>query len=65
MIREEISRGLALGKGMSEIAKMLGRDRSTIWREIKTNSGKTDYRAFSASKRAQAGAGTRRKGKES
>ena len=48
---------------MLEIAKMLGRDRSTIWREIKRNSGKTGYRAFSASKRAQARAGSRRKGK--
>lgn len=61
--REEISRGLAQGKAMSEIAKMLGRDRSTIWREIKRNNGKTGYRAISASKRAQARAGARRKGK--
>ena len=61
--REEISRSLAQGNSVSEIAKLLGRDRSTIWREIKRNSGKTGYRAFSASKRAEARAGYRRKGK--
>ncbi|MFZ3150686.1 MAG: IS30 family transposase [Anaerolineaceae bacterium] len=61
--REEISRSLAQGKAVPEIAKMLGRDRSTIWREIKRNSKKTGYRAFSASKRAEERAGSRRKGK--
>lgn len=61
--REEISRSLAQGKTIPEIARTLGRDRTTIWREIKRNSGKTGYRAFSASKRAEARAGSRRKGK--
>ena len=61
--REEISRSLAHGKAAPEIANTLGRDRITIWREIKRNSGKTGYRTFSASKRAEARAGSRRKGK--
>ena len=59
--REEISRSLAQGNSVPEIAKLLDRDRSMIWREIKRNSGKTGYRAFSASKRAEARAGSRRK----
>ena len=61
--REEISRSLAQGAKVSEIAEKLGRHRTTIWREIKRNRGKTGYRAFSASKRAQATATSRRKGK--
>lgn len=61
--REDISRSLAQGKAVPEIAKTLGRDRTTIWREIKRNSGKTGYSAFSASKRAEARTGSRRKGK--
>jgi IS30 family transposase len=61
--REEISRSLAQGKAAPEIAKTLGRDRTTVWREIKRNSGKTGYRTFSASRRAEARAGSRRKGK--
>lgn len=61
--REEISRGLAQGKAIPEIAKRLGRDRTTIWREIKRNSGKAGYRAISASKEAQGRASSRRKGK--
>jgi IS30 family transposase len=61
--REEISRGLAQGKAIAEIAKELGRDRTTVWREINRNSGKTGYRAISASKRAGERSGSRRKGK--
>lgn len=61
--REEISRSLAQGTKAPEIAEKLGRHRSTIWREIKRNRGKTGYRAFSASKRGQARATSRRKGK--
>jgi transposase, IS30 family len=61
--REEISRSLAKGKGLNEIAAVLGRDRTTVWREVKRNCGKSGYRAFSASKRAQARAASRRKGK--
>ena len=61
--REEISRFLASGKSLREIARLLSRDIGTISREIKRNSGKTGYRAYSASKRAEAGASSRRKGK--
>jgi IS30 family transposase len=58
--REEISRSLALVKSTIEIAKDLGRHRITIFREIKRNSRKSGYRAFSASRRAQDAAGLRR-----
>jgi IS30 family transposase len=61
--REEISRSLALGKSIPEISKELGRHRVTIFREINRNSGKSGYRAFSASRRAQDSAGSRRRGK--
>jgi len=61
--REEISRSLASGKSISEISKELGRHRVTIFREVKRNSGKSGYRAFSASRRAQASAGSRRRGR--
>jgi len=61
--REEISRSLASKKPISAIAKELGRNPSTIFREVKRNRGKTGYRAFSANKRAQAAATSRQKGK--
>lgn len=61
--REEISRSLATGKTITEIATELGRYRTTIFREIKRNCGKSGYRAFSASRRAQASAGSRRRGR--
>jgi IS30 family transposase len=61
--REEISRSLATGKLISIISKELGRHRTTIYREIKRNSGRTGYRAFSASRRAEAAAGSRRRDK--
>mgnify|MGYP003932523643 CR=1 FL=1 len=61
--RESISRGLAQKKSIREIAKEIGRSPSTVSREIKRNSGKTGYRAFSASRRAITAAGSRRKGK--
>lgn len=61
--REEISSSLAKGKTIAEIATELGRHRTTIFREIKRNCGRSGYRAFSASKRAQASAGSRRGGR--
>ena len=61
--REEISRYLSQGIEAKEIAKKLGRHRSTIWREIKRNSGKSGYRAFSSSRRAQRNSASRRKDK--
>ncbi len=61
--REQISRSLAIGKSIPEISRGLGRHRVTIFREINRNSGKNGYRAFSASRRAQESAGSRRRGK--
>lgn len=61
--RESISRGLAQKRPIREIAREIGRSPSTVSREIKRNSGKTGYRAFSASRRARTAAASRRKGK--
>ncbi len=61
--REEISRGLALGESISGIARHLGRASSTVSGEVKRNSGKSGYRAFSAGHRARAYAASRRQGK--
>lgn len=61
--RESISRGLAQKKTMRAIAREINRTPSTITREIKRNSGKSGYRAFSASQRARTAAASRRKGK--
>ena len=61
--REQISRSLAVGKSIPEISRELGRHRVTIFREINRNRGKSGYRAFSASRRAQESAGSRRRGK--
>ena len=60
--REEISRGLALGDTFSAIATRLNRPTSTVSREVARNSGASGYRAFSASRRAQAAASSRRGG---
>jgi IS30 family transposase len=46
--REEISRGLAAGLGVNEIARRLGRVASTVSREIRRNGGKHCYRAAQA-----------------
>lgn len=61
--REIISRGLAQRRSIREIAREIGRSPSTVSREIERNSGKTGYRAFSASRRASTAAASRRKGK--
>ena len=61
--REEISRWLANKIPVAKIAKQIERNPSTIFREIKRNSGKTGYRAFSASNRAKTAASSRRKWK--
>jgi IS30 family transposase len=60
--REEISRGLATGEMLSQIAQRLGRSPATISREMSRNSGKSGYRAFSAGQRASVSASSRRKG---
>lgn len=55
--REEIRVGIAWGESDSKIAARLGRARSTIWREIINNVGRTgarsDYRAHLAQSRSE------------
>lgn len=47
--REEISRGLASGKSLRQIARELNRAPSSISREVKRNKGARHYRAVAAS----------------
>jgi len=61
--RENISRSLAQQITLLAKAKEMGRSPSTISREIKRNSGKSSYRAFSASQTAKRAATSRRGGK--
>lgn len=61
--REYISRGLAQKQTIRAIAEGIKRSASTISREITRNSGKSGYRAFSASQRANTAAASRRNGK--
>ena len=50
--REEISRGIAVGRSLRQIARSLGRAPSTMSREIRRNGGSEAYRATRADKRA-------------
>lgn len=50
--REHISRGLAAGLALREIARRLGRAASTVSREIARNGGRQAYRAAEADARA-------------
>ena len=50
--REEISRGLVAGRGVSAIARELGRATSTISREVNANGGPGHYRAWAGERRA-------------
>ena len=61
--REDISRSLASGAKQADIARDLKRHPSTISREIRKNSGTTQYRAFSARQYAKRAASSRRFGK--
>src|SRR3989344_5322843 len=61
--REEMSRGLEQGESISAIARRLDRAPSTMSREVNRNSGTSGYRAFSAGRRAQESASSRRNGK--
>lgn len=49
--REEVRVGIDRGESDTQIAARLGRHRSTIWREIRTNGGRDRYRAFRAQER--------------
>lgn len=46
--REEISRGIAAGVNDAEIARRIGRHRSSVGREIELGGGREAYRAVSA-----------------
>jgi IS30 family transposase len=46
--REEISRGLPAGESIRSIARRLGRDPSTVSREVARNGGRVEYRAAKA-----------------
>ena len=50
--REEISRGIAVGRSMRRIAQVLGRAPSTVSREIRRNGGSQAYRANRADRSA-------------
>ena len=50
--REEISRGLAAGQSLRQIACGLGRAPSTVSREVRRNGGSKGYRASRADQRA-------------
>ena len=51
--RERISRGIAAGEKNVEIARALGRHRSTVGREIRAGGGRDRYRALAAERAAQ------------
>ena len=52
--REEISRGIAQGDAVRQIARELGRAPSTISREVRRHGGRSAYRAQRADRRAWA-----------
>ena len=51
--REEISRGLESGESYTDIARRLGRAVSSVSREVGTNGGRGEYRAWRAHRRAR------------
>ena len=61
--REEISRGLAVGRSIRAIAAALGRAPSTIGREVNATGGPRRYRAARANQAAWARAARPKAGK--
>jgi len=61
--REEISLGLARRESMATIGGCLGRETSTICREVVRNRPNSRYRAFSADNWVVERASSRRRGK--
>ena len=51
--REEISRGLERGDSLCAIARAIGRDPSTVSREVGGKGGRRDYRAWRAHREAE------------
>jgi len=51
--REEISRGLERGDSLCAIARAIGRDPSTVSREVGGEGGRRDYRAWRAHREAE------------
>jgi IS30 family transposase len=50
--RVEIRIGVELGRSFAAIGLELGRDRSTVWREVEANGGRTRYAPMRAHRRA-------------
>ena len=50
--RVEIAVGIGVGESDGQIARRLGRHRSTVWREIGLNGGRSAYRALRGEERA-------------
>ena len=51
--REEIRVGLEAEESFRAISRRLGREPSTVMREVKRNGGRSHYRAARAQRRAQ------------
>ena len=51
--REELSRLLPTGISYEEIGVIIGRHRSSVWREVSRNGGRENYRAVRAQLRAK------------
>jgi IS30 family transposase len=50
--RVEIRIGVELGKSFAQIGQEIGRDRSTVWREVRANGGAERYAPLRAHRRA-------------
>ena len=61
--REEISKGIAQKKSIRQITREIRRSPCTVLIEIKRNSGKTWYCAFSANRQALKAGSSRNLGK--